>query len=382
MAFERKSMEYLVNRMITWTQGVSSKLTDFRIGAKTRTLMEAVSLIVEEIYDKLYRTLRQLIEDNLYAVFGFSKIPKTYTTGTVTFSRSTAATQDYTIMAGTMVLSQATQYSPPIRFYTTVEAVLLNGTSSIDVPVICDISGEQGNVTAGAINSFVQKPIGIEAVTNAKDFVTGKEEETSENQKARFQEFIQAQTRGVLQSIEFGAKQAKIIDTVTGDPLEYVEQAKALEDLVNRKGEVDLYICNGVGPVSQALIDAVVKLLDGSYDANGNPIYGYKSAGILVNIYSAPSIYVTIKLIIEVEPYATLSDLKPTIESEISRYFAELTLGQTVVQSAIEANVKKISGVYDVKLYVSTDNGINFSMDNIVIEETARALFKGPVIYA
>ena len=382
MAFERKSMEYLVNRMVSWARGVSPRLTDFRVGSKTRTIMESVALVVEELYDKLFRGLRQIIEDNVYAIFNFSKVPVTYTTGIATFSRSTPADQNYTIAAGTMLMSKATEYNAPIRFYTSVDVVLAIGTTSVNVAVVCDLPGVQGNIPAGALTTFVQKPIGVEAVTNALEFITGEEEESKEAQKERFQQFLEAQTRGVLQSIEYGAKKAKVLRAETGDILEEVMQALATEDLPDRKGEVDLYICNGIGAASDALIAAVVKILGGYYDDAGNPVYGYKPGGIQVNIYSAPIVAVVVKVDAVAEAYTTVELLKPLIEQEISIYFAKLSLGQTVVQSALEANVKRIKGVYDVKLYLSNDAGETFSTDNVIVNESERALIDGSIVYA
>lgn len=382
MSFERKSMEYLVNKMINWAQGVSPKLTDFRIGSKTRTLLESVALALEEQYDKIFRAIRQLIEDNIYAIFSFSKIPVVYATGTVTFARSTPADQNYLITAGTMLMSQATQYNSPIRYYTSADALLAVGTMSVNVGVICDLPGEQGNIPSGTLITFVQKPIGVETVTNPLEFTTGKEEESKENQKTRFQQFRLAQTRGVLQSIQYGATLAKVLDPTTGATLEYVTQALALEDLPTRKGEVDLYICKGVGNATDALKLAVNTILDGYYDTAGNPVYGFKPAGTLVNIYSATIIYATIKTIVTPESYTTLDLMKSLIEAEIAVYFGSLKLGQTVVQSSLEASIKKIKGIYDIKLYLSTDNGVTYNENNITVSQTQIIMPKTPIVYA
>ena len=109
MNFDRKSMEQIVDKMVVWTQGVTTGLTDFRIGSKIRTIYEAVAIVVEEMYDKTFRSLRQIVEENIYTILGFDKIPATYATGEITFSRTTIADTNYYIPAGTSVLSRATQ---------------------------------------------------------------------------------------------------------------------------------------------------------------------------------------------------------------------------------------------------------------------------------
>lgn len=364
MSFERKSMEYLVNRMITWTQGVSTKLTDFRIGSKIRTIYEAVAVVIEEQYDSMYRALKQLIEENLYAMMGFDKIPASYASGLATFSRSTPADQDYIIPAGTSVLSKATEYNAPMKFYTTEDAVLAVGTTFIKVLVVCETPGVRGNIAAETLTTFVQKPLGVEEVTNMGDFESGKEEETRDEQKGRFQDFVKSQARGVLQAIEYGAKLAKRYDSTTGNVMEEVLQAKAFEDLVNKRGQVDLYIWTG-GLASNEIKAEVDKLMLGYTDSDGNPVYGYKPAGVSVNIYSASRVWVRLRLQVTPESTTTLDELKPRIESELNVYFSSLKLGQTVVQSAVQANIARIDGVQDAKLYMSLDNGATWSMDNV-----------------
>jgi uncharacterized phage protein gp47/JayE len=376
-------MEVLVTTMITWIRGTTTKLTDFRVGSRIRTVLEAIAKVIEEQTDKLYRAIKELIESNIYAVLGFDKIPATYATGSVSLSRATAADKNYTIPAGTTILSKATQYAAPLKFSTTADAVLIIGTTSVDVPAICNTAGTVGNVAANSITTFLQRPTGIDNVTNAAKFDTGVDEETSEAQKARFQEFIGAQSRGVLQSISLGAKYAVITDPTTGRITEKVTQAKATEDLVNKLGQVDLYVWNGVDGASEALMTAIDLKLTGYYDANGNPVYGYKPAGILVNKHIAGVHYVVLKLVLTLESWASLDDaMKAVIEAEINAYFSKLKLTQTLVQSTLQSNVGKISGISDIKLYISVDNGVTFTMDNVTVGDTELVVLKLPIIYA
>lgn len=378
--FERQSMEEIVNSMIEWARGATTKLTDFRVGSKIRTLYEAVALVIEERTDRLFRSMREIIESNTYAIFGFDKIPAMYATGVATFSRTSPAEQAFFIPAGTAIMSQASQYNAPVKFYTTQDAVMSVGNVSVDIPVACAVAGAIGNIEANTLTTFIQAPLGINSVTNAKAFTTGQDEETSEAQKARFQAFMQAQSRGVLPAIEYGAKLAKLTDA-QGAVTEQIKQAKAVEDLQNSLGTVKLYIWNGVGTASQALIDAVNKNLTGYYDSNNNPVYGYKPAGILVSVYQATINYVNIKLIITPESWTTVDLLKPSIEAEISRYFVGLQMGQPVIQTALEANIKYIDGVYDVKVQLSTDNGASYNTVNVTVGSTAVAVVKTPIVY-
>jgi|HigsolmetaAR203D_1030402.scaffolds.fasta_scaffold05033_4 uncharacterized phage protein gp47/JayE len=379
MAFERKSMEVIVQRMVDWTRGASTKFTDFRVGSRIRTMYEAVGLVVEEYYDRVHRAMKTMIEQNVYAAMGFEKQPAVYATGAVTFSRTTPADTNYLIPAGTIVRTRATATSAPVNFRTTVDAVIAVGQTSVTVPVICQTPGTVGNVDAGTITNFLTKPTGVDAVTNANPLSNGREEETPDEQKSRFQKFISSLSRGTLPAIEYGATTAVITDE-NGDVIERVVDARAFEFIPERLGEVDVYIWNGVGQASQDLIDEVQKILHGYYDSNGKPVYGYKPAGIMVTVYSASAADVYIRINIKPEDGVELEELKPYIEREIADFFSALKQGDTLIQTALETRVKLIDGIYDVKIELSTD-GETYSYDNITAGTTEILVPHAPYTY-
>lgn len=379
--FERRSMDQILDRMIGWTRGVTGKLTDFRVGSKTRTLYESVALVQEDFEDRVFRSQRKLIEENIYAIIGFDRIPASYASGIVKFSRTAPADRDYLIPAGTILKSLASEFKAPRKYRTTEDAVLETGAISTDVTVLCEEPGEVGNIEANTLTEFIVKPTGIDAVTNPTAFANGEEEETKEAQKARFQQFVEAQARGVLQSVQYGGSLAKVLDPVTGMVQERVIQAVAVEELPARRGEVDLFIWNGIGEASEELVEAVRKIQHGYYDELGNPVYGYKPAGIQINIHSAPMHPVRIKLYLEAELWASLAAMKVEAEAEIDRYFAGLKLGDTLIQTALESKIEYISGVRDVKVWLSTDDGATYNTDNVVGGATEIIVAQKPIEY-
>lgn len=368
--FERRSFEQLTRDMIDWSRGVSTKLTDYRPGSRIRTIYEAVAIIIESYYDMVYKEIKQLVEQNLYAVFDFSRLPAVHTTGIVTFSRDVAASEDYLIAAGTLVLTEASSTTPPIQFRTTADALLATGTTAVDVPVICTQAGTLGNIGSSMIVDFLTKPAGIETVTNGAAFTTGADEETKEAQKYRFHRFLASRMRGIKEAIEYGALTASLVG-INGEVTERVVQSVAFEFIEDnehkRLGEIDLYIWNGVGEPSPELIAEVTKVEIGYYDADGTPVYGYKPAGVVVNIYTATTKKVYIQLAVTTEDWTTLDDLKVGLEEKITEWFSALALGQTLVQTALEAKLKGISGVADIKLGLSTDGSI-FTADNVTAQ--------------
>ncbi|WP_025684584.1 baseplate J/gp47 family protein [Paenibacillus maysiensis] len=379
MAFERKTMESIVQGMVDWSRGVSSKITDFSIGSRSRTMMEAVAKELEEYYDKTWRAMRNAIGQGIYSAFGFPKLPALYSTGTVTFGRATPADTNYLIPVGTLVKTQATSSKAPISYRTTVDAIMATGAKSVNVPVICLTPGLDGNTEAQTITDFVSKPTGIDTVFNGSALTNGKEEETGDEQKNRFKKFIASLSRGTLQSIEYGATIVQLTDA-TGLATERVVDCQAFEDLPARKGEVDCYIWNGVGTASPELFADIQKTLTGYYE-NGKPVYGYKSAGIQINLFSVTTKPVSIRLTITFNKGVTLESLQSDIEREIRDYFSGVKQGEILIQTELETRIKLLSGIYDVKLDLSVDGGKSWSDTNPTAGKTEKLVPQFPVIY-
>lgn len=380
--FERESKEKLVDKMVAWSRATNPKIIDFRRGSVIRTIYSAVGLIVEGLYDRMYRSMKSLIETNVYAIIGFDKLQASLASGIVTIGRKTPADKTYIIPRGTELVAEPTQFRPPVVFRTTDDATLREGYTTVTVPVVCSEAGEIGNVEAGAINQFVQKPIGIDTVTNLSGFDNGEEEESPEEQKRRFQEFMEAKTSGSLQAIEYGTRYSSVLNE-DGEIVERVVQALALDDLPARPGEVDVYAWDGVGEISEELRKSIMKNLYGYYREDGKPVYGYKNGGTIINLYSAKTTYVTMKLNLEVESWASEEDVKKAINKEIDTYFARLRLHQSFIQTELEARIKFIEGVKDVKLYTSTEGDTGtFTMDNIHTTQTGEILISAkPILY-
>nr|WP_238353829.1 baseplate J/gp47 family protein [Paenibacillus sp. 23TSA30-6] len=323
--------------------------------------------------------MRKAIGEGIYSAFGFPKLPALYATGTVTFTRVTPADTNYLIPVGTLIKTQATASKAPISYRTTSDAVIAIGAMSVDVPVICLTPGLDGNTEAQTITDFVSKPTGIDTVFNSSALTNGKEEETGDEQKNRFKKFIASLSRGTLQSIEYGATTVQLTDA-TGLATERVVDCQAHEDLPARKGEVDCYIWNGVGTASHELFAAIQKTLTGYYE-DGKPVYGYKSAGIQVNLFSVTTKQIGIRLTITFGAGSSLDMIQGDIEREIRDFFSSIKQGQELVQTELETRIKLLSGIYDVKLDLSVDGGTTWSDANPAAGKTEKLVPQFPIIY-
>lgn len=378
--FERDSKEKLLQKMVNWSRAVSPKITDFRRGSVIRTIYESVALIIEGGYNKFYVALKSIIERNIYSVIGFDKIQAVPSSGNVIFGRVEPAVEAYVIPRGTEIVARANDFRPPISFRTVEDSIMDIGYTEVSVGVVCTEAGAITNVLASDINDFVTKPFGIDWVTNRVDFLNGRDEETPEEQKSRFGDYMEANTRGTLQSIEFGAKQAFLYDSA-GIVTEQALSVLAVEDTVLKKGEVDLYVWNGVGDPSEALKAKMQEILLGYYDENGDRVYGYKNGGTQVNIYPALRSSVRIRLTLTTESWASEAYVKDRIQKEVDSLFRSLRIGQTLLHSSLLSRVKGIEGVHDVKVELSINAGASYSADNVVVSQSTINVLE-TIVYA
>ena len=379
--FQRKSFEELTEKMILWSKGASEKLTDFRVGSKIRTLYETVAIVLEEMYDNSYRSAKTLIQENLYSVFGFERLPASYATGNVTFSlgedgggNDILASSNILIPAGSLVQTKATQTSAPIKFYTTDDVIFEIGQNEVTSVVVCELSGVIGNVGPNTITDMVSVPAQIKSVKNLIGFTNGLEEETYEEQKFRFQKFLDGKSRGTKESIEYGATTANLKNT-SGVIVEQVRDAYAYEDVSNpsERGKVKLYIWNGVGSASSNLITETTKIINGYYDSEGVAVYGYKPAGVIVEVLNPTLINISVKITLlsyDTSVIPTLAEAKSKLETTTSNFFKNNKIGKDLTYSDLFYEFKKIEGIMDIDFVWGSNIG-SLSDLNIAISSTS-----------
>ena len=129
--------------------------------------------------------------DNFVALFGFARQSGRAATGTATFSRNVAAVTDIAIPAGTQVMRPATSVSSAVIFQTTVPATLFTGTTEIDIPIACTVSGAIGNVPANTITTLgTTGTIDLSSVNNSVATTGGSNDETDAELRIRFKNTI------------------------------------------------------------------------------------------------------------------------------------------------------------------------------------------------
>ncbi|RYF13094.1 MAG: hypothetical protein EOO77_16210 [Oxalobacteraceae bacterium] len=175
-----------------------------------------------------------------------SRIAGSYAVGTVIFSRDA--------QSGTVLIPQDTVVqSADGQFYnTTAIAQILEespaqitghlaGQDSSPVPVAAQLAGSSGNVAAGSITVFSQRPVGVDSVFNVSATTQGSDEESDDQFRARIKGYVASLSRSTQTALENSVLGAR--DAGSGAQILF---SSAVED-VSAPGYVTLFVDDGSG---------------------------------------------------------------------------------------------------------------------------------------
>lgn len=223
--FEVRHVEDIVNGAVSWITGTSPEPTDWLVGSRARTLVESFGISIEELYYQMYRGLLDHLPLALFDTFAFAALAARPASGVLTFSRLTAAGSDIPIPLGTRVSTIGSASDPARTYKTIAAATLLTGQTSISgVPAEAEATGPAGNVAANQILAIIGSLPNIDAVTNPAAFSGGRNEETLEERKQRFVDYLATLHRGTPLALRLAAEAVAGVAsaTVVDSPWLYV----------------------------------------------------------------------------------------------------------------------------------------------------------------
>lgn len=351
MAFQIKDFRSIVASMINWMKSTTDKITDFNVGSVARTLVEAPAAEMDELYQQVLIGLKEAIPVSVFSTFGFVRKPAAAASGIVRFSTGgPLASASIIIPAGTVVKAPGTSKT----YLTQAQAVLLANTAYVDALVAAQSAGSAGNTEAGTITEIATPVSGINEVTNPAPFTNGRDEETDDELKARFQGYISTLARGTKSAIEYGAKTARVVDA-NGMTTEYVAHASVvepyLEDNTQPISLVECYVHNGAGATSSALVAEAQKMIDGYLDETGIAVPGWKAAGVQVVVLPAADKAINVTGEITVDLGVNKAEAIASATDAIRSYIQARNVGETVLLAELIAIIQRdVGGVYNVTL--------------------------------
>ena len=317
---------------------LSGVLTDYNKGSQIRTLMESVGAVVEQQGVGDQTLVLQGIATSALSLFKISPNQAVPSVGTVTFLTSTAqnpppATQAVQIPAGTLV-----QTPGGVQFKTTQLAILPVGATSIAVPVQAVKGGSAGNVAAGAITQIISGLTYPLSVTNLAPAAGGIDAQSPSQGLSTLSAKIASLIKGSPVAIANGA-----IGVVASGSAEQVLYATCYEPWIaagqgpgSTTAGWSLYVDNGSGAASSALLAAVKAYVDGNVKTGDT---GNRPAGVPYQILAVQPVFATVLVAGVLSPLLASSPVSGAISAAVKGYFSALRFGDSAQQAQLAAQV-------------------------------------------
>lgn len=356
MSFQLKDFVSITASMINLMRASTKKITDFNVGSVARTLIEAPASELDQLYQEMFHGLKEAIPVATYNTFEFPLLPASAATGVLTFYASGGHSAPILIATGTLVKNPTTN-----KVYRTIRDVFLAvGDAQVSVAGVANTVGSDTNCDANTILVLIGAISGISGVSNLTPFSGGRDVETDDERKLRFQGFISTLQRGTLAAIRYGASTAVVTD-VNGIIIERVVfigiiEPYEVDPVANDPGYVEVYIHNGVGGTSPTLVDNAQVIIDGSYDADGNPIPGWKAAGVVVDCFAATEVLQAVTGSIYFLAGYQSADVLAACTTVVRSYLLSLKVGEKSVKNEIIERIMAVPGVYNLVLAAPTSD--------------------------
>ena len=350
--FQIKDFTSIAAGLINVVRATTNKVTDFNRGSVIRTMLEATAAEIEELYLQMYMGIKEAIPVSVFTTFGFGRQAAEAASGTIRFSTGgSLASSVIPIPLGTIVRVPGTS----LTYATTVDTAIAIGNSYVDVLVAAQASGLAGNVGAGLITDLVTAVVGIASVTNPSPLINGRDVETDDERRVRFQGFIASLARGTKASITYGAKTVTLTDGL-GTITEYVAHANVIEPWVTDSAQpislVRVYIHNGASATSGALVTRCQQVIDGYYDG-GTAVPGWKAAGVQCIVSAASDQAVNVTGTVTIAGGYSSVDVLAACTSAIKDYLQGMDVGEDVRLSELIAIIRRdVEGAFNVTLTI------------------------------
>ena len=350
--FQIKDFSSIAAGLINVVRATSNKVTDFNRGSVIRTMLEATAAELEELYLQMYLGIKEAIPVSVFTTFGFGRQAAEAASGTIRFSTGgSLASSVIPIPLGTIVRVPGTS----LTYATTVDTAIAIGNSYVDVLAAAQSSGLAGNVGADLITELVTAVAGIASVTNPSPLINGRDVETDDERRVRFQGFVASLARGTKASITYGAKTVTLTDGL-GTITEYVAHANVIEPWVTDSAQpislVRVYIHNGASATSGALVTRCQQVIDGYYDG-GTAVPGWKAAGVQCIVSAASDQAVNVTGTVTIAGGYSSVDVLAACTSAIKDYLQGMDVGEDVRLSELIAIIRRdVEGAFNVTLTV------------------------------
>jgi uncharacterized phage protein gp47/JayE len=365
VAFQIKDFSSISASIINYAKAVQNRLTDFSIGSIVRTMLDAVAVEIEELYQQMFIGLKEAIPVAIYNSFDFSKLPAVSSTGIIRVTITSLAT-DTLIAAGTTFKSSS--YST--EFLSLNDATIPAGQTYVDVQVSAKIPGVVGNVAANTTFTLLPAVQDMVSAIAMASFTSGRDQETDAQRKVRFAEYILTLNHGTVAALKYGLKLVNIKDS-NGNIIESVRYSAIIEpyktDPLQPIALVKCYIHNGTTGASSNLLTEAEKIIYGYADENGVIVSGWSAAGVQVDIEAASNVAINVTSTVTIDSSYDATDTEAAVQAAIAEYVNALDIGGDVIRAEITAAAMGVPGVINFALTLPASDTVISNSQKAVI---------------
>ncbi len=246
----------ITNRLITYLQANTTRITDYNKGSIIRTVLEAVALEFDKQYFQIENVqkasyINTAVGEDLdikASDYGLLRVPAVAAQGVIRVSRVTPApVGGISIPAGSVwtTIPQFSAYDA-IRFSNPVAAVIAEGDTFVDINIVAVTTGVAGNVPTGAIVVNASNVPDVDAVINSAPTANGDDQESDTELRQRLSLKLKGNNAGSEDSYKsiLLANTTAIVSSVSvvgpGEPLMTRDSGVG--------GKVDIYFKGNLNP--------------------------------------------------------------------------------------------------------------------------------------
>lgn len=392
MSLRVKDYDAIVATMIDHL-AANTGVSDNNVGAVARTFVEAVAIVIDELYFQLVDMLNGFYInsaqgsdlDKRLSDYGLQRYLAQPSSLTLSFT----GTQSTVIPTGTMVSVEASGSTPALSFVTTADGTAEIGGGA-NIPAVCTTSGTTGNLPTTGFSTWTiinnPDPQHVTSVTNTSRGYDGFENESDDSFRARGLSFLQSLSKATNSALvgaclnavnqstsaPLGITQAFVLEnygltyhasgggyTFTQANQDLAGSSSLLPSPYNaytatlassQSGKVVIVIDNGQGALSfDNTVPQVTLIING--DPSQPTVYpGYRAAGIQAYI-TRPAVISPTAITLTVKADKTVlntNDLITACQNALSLFILQISIGGTLYLSNIIEQCMEISGVLDV----------------------------------
>lgn len=359
----------IATQILSTLAAESGVATDYNIGSQVRTLSEAIGSAVDEQAAIVQALAFQAIVYAAFAAYSITPFQAVYATGFVVFTVATGApsTQTIAIPAGTIVES-----SGGVQYATTSAGAINAGGTTVTIAAQAVNPGSAGNTAnAGAITALVSGiayPLTVAGVGTITD---GADAEQPSQTLARFTAAVAAVGGGSPVGIANGVIGVSVPGTAETVRYATCYEPWTTQSVGSQTAGFDVYVDNGSGGASSALLLAVNAALLGSAATNTN---GLAPAGVPYSVYAVTPVSSAIVVNAVLVNTSLAAQLTASVQIAVTNYFNSLQFGAPAQITQVIAAVANVLAGNITSLSVTMLDSTGTSQTVISPAVTARML--------